>query len=119
MNLKRDIIIFFISLIILVIDQISKKKMLLFFALNTIYTYKVTFFLNFIEVWNAGISFGIFSQYNLSPVFLIFTSSIILILLLLLLTNFNPVIKGMIIGGAISNLIDRILFGQVFDFIDS
>ena len=38
--------------------------------------------------------------------------------MLYLMTNISPIIQGMIVGGAIGNLIDRIIFGQVFDFID-
>ena len=38
--------------------------------------------------------------------------------MLYLMTNINPIIQGMIIGGAIGNLVDRVIFGKVFDFID-
>ncbi len=118
LKLKRIFIIAMVSLVTLLLDQASKQMILEFFNLNKIHTYKINYFLNFVEIWNKGISFGIFSEYNLSPILFICVSSVILVLMLYLMTNINPIIQGMIVGGAIGNLIDRIVFGQVFDFID-
>lgn len=118
LKLKRIVIIVIVSLVILLLDQASKQMVLEFLNSNKIHVYKINSFLNFVEIWNKGISFGIFSEYNLSPILFICVSSVILILMLYLMTNINPIIQGMIVGGAIGNLIDRIIFGQVFDFID-
>ena len=118
LKLKRIFIIVIVSLVILLLDQASKQMILEFLNANKIHVYKINSFLNFVEIWNKGISFGIFSEYNLSPILFICISSAILILMLYLMTNINPIIQGMIVGGAIGNLIDRIMFGQVFDFID-
>lgn len=118
LKLKRIVIIVIVSLVILLLDQASKQMILEFLNSNKIHVYKINSFLNFVEIWNKGISFGIFSEYNLSPILFICVSSVILILMLYLMTNINPIIQGMIVGGAIGNLIDRIIFGQVFDFID-
>jgi signal peptidase II len=78
----------------------------------------VTKFLNIIMVWNKGISFGFFSNYNFSPVFFIIIALIVVGLVLVIMRNMHYILQGMIIGGAIGNIIDRILFGSVFDFID-
>jgi signal peptidase II len=118
LKLKRIFIIVIVSLVTLLLDQASKQIILEFLNSNKIHIYKINSFLNFVEIWNKGISFGIFSEYNLSPILFICVSSVILILMLCLMTNINPIIQGMIVGGAIGNLIDRIIFGQVFDFID-
>ena len=118
LKLKRIVIIVIVSLVILLLDQASKQMILEFLNSNKIHVYKINSFLNFVEIWNKGISFGIFSEYNLSPILFICVSSVILVLMLYLMTNINPIIQGMIVGGAIGNLIDRIVFGQVFDFID-
>ncbi|WP_236870228.1 signal peptidase II [Candidatus Bandiella numerosa] len=118
LKLHRNLIITGISLITLLLDQASKQIILNYLISNKIYVYKVTNFLNFVEIWNKGISFGIFSEYNLSPMLFICLSSIILFLMLYLMTNINPIIQGLIIGGAMGNLVDRVIFGKVFDFID-
>ena len=118
LKLKKIFIIIIVSLVILLLDQASKQIILEFLNSNKIHVYKINSFLNFVEIWNKGISFGIFSEYNLSPILFICVSSAILILMLYLMTNIGPIIQGMIVGGAIGNLIDRIIFGQVFDFID-
>jgi signal peptidase II len=118
LKLKKIFIIIIVSLVILLLDQASKQMVLEFLNSNKIHVYKINSFLNFVEIWNKGISFGIFSEYNLSPILFICVSSAILILMLYLMTNIGPIIQGMIVGGAIGNLIDRIIFGQVFDFID-
>jgi len=118
LKLTRNLIITAISLITLLFDQASKQIILNYLISNKIYVCKITNFLNFVEIWNKGLSFGIFSEYNLSPILFICLSSIILFLMLYLMTNINPIIQGMIIGGAIGNLVDRVIFGKVFDFID-
>jgi signal peptidase II len=118
LKLKKIFTIFIVSLVILLLDQASKQIILEFLNSNKIHVYKINSFLNFVEIWNKGISFGIFSEYNFSPMLFICVSSAILILMLYLMANINPIIQGMIVGGAIGNLIDRIIFGQVFDFID-
>jgi signal peptidase II len=118
LKLKKIFTIVIVSLAILLLDQASKQIILEFLNSNKIHVYKINSFLNFVEIWNKGISFGIFSEYNFSPMLFICVSSAILILMLYLMANINPIIQGMIVGGAIGNLIDRIIFGQVFDFID-
>ena len=118
-KLKKIFIIIIVSLVILLLDQASKQIILEFLNSNKIHVYKINYFLNFVEIWNKGISFGIFSEYNLSPILFICVSSAILILMLYLMTNINQIIQGMIVSGAMGNLIGRIRFGQVFDFIDS
>ncbi len=83
----------------------------------------VTSFLNFVLSLNKGITFGIFNnghQY-MSYVF-IGASVIILGLLLHWLIHTSSVMVGvglgLVMGGAIGNMIDRVNYGGVVDFID-
>ena len=87
-------------------------------------TIPVTSFLNFVLVWNKGVTFGILSRIgqHSMPYILIGIAAVILLLLgrWLLRTNSTPIALalGAIMGGAIGNVIDRLRYGAVADFID-
>ena len=103
--------------IIVIIDQISKFYVLTGSILST----QITSFLNIVDVWNEGISFGLFSGEYSNLIFTAITGIIILILTYLLLKTPTKVMKitySIILGGSIGNIIDRIRYGAVFDFID-
>ncbi|MBN2325451.1 MAG: signal peptidase II [Spirochaetes bacterium] len=77
-------------------------------------------------ILNSGIAFGLFDE-NPSPVkipLLVFVSVVALgIILYIFLTlpkgiRLSGISMGLIFGGAIGNMIDRILRGRVVDFID-
>lgn len=82
----------------------------------------VTPFFNFVEVWNHGISFGMFNNlayghWILSLVALMI--SVFLIPLLLRATSsFEAMAYSLIIGGAVGNVIDRVIYGAVADYLD-
>ena len=112
------------SLIILIflIDRISKIYVISLnkkFLGSEIYSSK---FLNIYLVWNEGIAFGLFSS-NDSNFYNIITFLIILIIVVLfyMITQSQGIQKYsllMILGGAIGNAFDRILYKSVPDFID-
>lgn len=68
--------------------------------------------------YNPGAAFGIFGG---APVFTLILSGIACIILLcVLFTDINPLMRtglAVMAGGALSNLIERILFGYVIDWI--
>ena len=70
-------------------------------------------------VWNPGISFSVFN--GVMPVIISCITAVIIAYLLYYLFKKSVVYErlpsAMIIGGAIGNLIDRIRFGAVVDFI--
>ncbi len=79
--------------------------------------------LNFTMVWNRGISFGMFGGgAGKTPLLFIALSMLIslglLIWLVLARTKMLFFALPLIIGGAIGNVIDRVRFGAVADFID-
>lgn len=89
---------------------------------------EITGFLNFIMVWNTGISFGMFSEVSspeagrtLSLVFISLSLMIALMLIVWLALARGRLLAwalAMIVGGAIANVIDRVRFGAVADFVD-
>ncbi len=116
----RKVIIFLATFTIATIDQLTKHYIKFLTDENDVI--ELGSYLNIVSVWNSGISFGVLSNYYYSNLILTSTTIIIvLILLFLLLRTTNQVhIAGytLIKGGAIGNLIDRLQFSAVYDFID-
>jgi signal peptidase II len=83
----------------------------------------LTPFLDFVLVWNRGITFGLFNQGGAAQP-IVFTALAIVIAAGLLVwlkgvrQGWVAVAIGAILGGAIGNVLDRLRFGAVVDFID-
>jgi len=82
----------------------------------------LTPFLNLTPVWNSGISFGLFQNQQLVGKLVIPVLAVFVVLWLFFtlyeLTNLQRFAAGLIAGGAIGNLIDRLRFERVVDFVD-
>ncbi len=121
MRIKKDFILAFtISLLVVILDQISKLIVLKYKSLLPI---KISSFdgLNLVYVENKGVSFGMLSDYNI-PFLLGILSFVISIYIIFLMTKSESRLEliglSMILGGAIGNGIDRMFSGYVIDFID-
>lgn len=84
---------------------------------------KITPFLNFRLSWNKGVTFGLLNDFGpWMPYILIGVALVILAFLLSWLyrarTMYAALGLGCVMGGAIGNVIDRVRFGAVVDFID-
>ena len=79
-------------------------------------------YLNISLIWNEGIAFGLlsFDQENLYNLLTIFIILIIFFIFLMTLksSGLKKLSLMMILGGALGNVIDRILYKAVPDFID-
>lgn len=80
-------------------------------------------FFNIVMVWNQGVSFGMFSNgLHWGPWFLSGLSVIISIGFLIWLSRsfsrLQSVAIVMVIAGALGNVVDRMRFGAVIDFLD-
>ena len=113
---------FSIVILIFLIDRISKLYVIHKDKLNfnsEIYSSK---FLNIHLIWNEGIAFGLFSfnedyLYNVLT-FLIF---IVIIFIIFLMRKSDPIRKYallLVLGGALGNFFDRLIYKAVPDFID-
>lgn len=105
--------------VVVVLDQLSK----LWARVNVSEIWNTELlpgFLDLIRVANTGAIFGLFSDYTGVLIALGIAGSVII---LVFLYYFPPVNKvgvvsfALILGGAVGNLIDRIRFGYVTDFI--
>ncbi len=81
---------------------------------------EITSFFNLTMVWNEGISFGLFQGSGvliLSSIALIITG--VFSVWMMRATGWLQAISlGLVIGGAIGNVFDRVRFGAVADFFD-
>jgi signal peptidase II len=69
-------------------------------------------------VQNPGAAFGMFRNMASSFFITLSVAAVIFVIYLLRKRTYNPLGLSFILGGAIGNLIDRILYGKVVDFID-
>lgn len=79
-------------------------------------------FFSLVLVWNRGVSFGMFNQLEKGPLLLsLLQFTIMCIVFCWLYRNNKPhfsVALGLIAGGALGNLADRVKNGAVADFLD-
>jgi len=109
-----------IILSIFLIDQFSKFYVINHLSPDGTVVY-LTNFLNLQLVWNNGIAFGLLSfdsdfYYNIITLIIF----IVIFILILFIKNLdsNSYFYSMVVGGALGNLMDRIRFSSVPDFID-
>ena len=111
-----------LSVLVMALDQLS-KWIIVAYVMNPPIKKELTSFFNLVLTHNRGVSFGMFStgtdtgKWVLISVALIITGFLIR---WLFQSNslFNVIALGLIIGGAMGNVIDRILLGAVVDFLD-
>lgn len=78
-------------------------------------------FFNLVEVWNRGVSFGMFSGAQSAWVLVAVAAVISLGLLWWLAraeSGMTALSIGLVLGGALGNVVDRLRLGAVFDFLD-
>jgi signal peptidase II len=83
--------------------------------------YNVTSFFAIILIFNKGVSFGFMQNFEHSNLLFSFITSVISAFILRHFykhtSHLFAIIFGLILGGALGNLIDRFVFGGVLDFI--
>ena len=108
------------------LDQASKLWVLRYFSETGCANHlvPVTSFFDFVLTCNRGISFGFFNQPGQPGlgflIFAVFATAVVVALTVWLYrvrSAFLAVAIGLIIGGAIGNVIDRLRLGGVVDFL--
>lgn len=107
------------TIIIFFFDRASKLKIIN--NLNDV-PYYVNDYVNFDLIWNIGIGFGLLST-NSSLFYNIVTMLIGIVILLLIYfftisNKLDKFIYSIIIGGALGNFYDRVIYNAVPDFLD-
>lgn len=110
---------YIIAVLILIIDQVSKSLIEIFFKLNeSVMVIKDFFYITVVH--NTGGAWSIFS--NHSYLFII-ASIVAIVLLIKFMFGFknnlrNSIAFASLFGGIFSNLADRLFLGYVRDFLD-
>lgn len=112
-----------LSLIIVIIDQLTK-----IWAVNTLvyeHPMAVLPFMNFTLLYNTGAAFsflaeaGGWQRWLFMGLAIVISIGLVVWLLRLSVRQLGLIIAlALILGGAIGNLIDRVIYGYVIDFID-
>jgi signal peptidase II len=111
-----------VALATLALDQLCKWAALAWLGPGSP-PLRVTPFFNLVLVWNRGVSFGMFnSGGSFSPWLLSGLALAVVVGLVVWLKRSDQLLTGLglglVIGGALGNVIDRVRFGGVIDFLD-
>src|SRR3989338_3449761 len=118
---KKNAIVFSTALIVLVLDQLTKFLIRANMQLNESIPIIKNIF-HFTYVANTGSAFGLFKSLNWF--FLFFAAVVIVMIFYYLRTKINEKEKnlqlavGLLLGGTMGNLTDRLFYGAVTDFLD-
>jgi signal peptidase II len=104
-----------------VLDQAHKYWMLDIYRIAERGRVQITSYFDLVMAWNKGVSYGLFAQHSNTGRLILIGVSLIAVTGLLIwmansLTRLAGLSLGLIIGGALGNLTDRIVHGAVADF---
>jgi signal peptidase II len=108
-----------LAFVTIIIDQFTKYIMVKEYPSIKI---EVTSFFNLALVYNKGISFGLLNNIKYSNYIFCFISTIIVCYLLKWFKDskqkYESIGLSLVIGGAIGNIIDRLIYPGVVDFLE-
>ncbi len=116
------VISFIIVTIVVLLDQYSKREVFSYLTQFPFHAKEITSFFNLVTVYNYGISFGMLNDLEYGRWILALVAVTVTVALLIWLIKSNDrylsVALSLIIGGAIGNIVDRVRYGAVADFLD-
>mgnify|MGYP005728342381 CR=1 FL=1 len=115
---KKEIAIF---ACLFIIDRLIKVYLLNFLQENQLNSLRLNNFFEVVLVWSKGVSYGLFPQQSYAgQLIIIFFSLIICVWIAKFITNseirYRSITLILILAGASSNIIDRLIYGAVADF---
>ena len=123
---RLPMIAYGIAALVIVLDEFSKFWVLNILGLAQAGDHiEISRFFDLTMVWNRGVSFGLFrspdGQETIRWLLAAFSAAISVALIVWVWRaqrKWSAIGIGLIVGGALGNLIDRVRFGAVADFID-
>jgi signal peptidase II len=119
--MKRVIII---AAVIFALDQITKMIVVQWWDLKTLGRIDVwPPYVNFYMAWNEGINFGLFANSNDVTRWVLITIALGITVWLLnwsrkITLLWGHIFIALVVGGALGNVIDRVIYGAVADFMN-
>jgi signal peptidase II len=112
----------FAALVVLIADQVSKWWVVDVLHLPQVGQIVLLPVLNFTMVWNRGVTFGLLTSFGRSSYLLLAAVALAVVIALVVWLRraeslLVAISLGAIVGGALANVIDRLRFGAVIDFI--
>jgi signal peptidase II len=114
--MKRVVPVFLIVTAVVALDQIT--KLLIIRYISPFDSIGIFSFLHIVHVQNTGAAFGSFKSLGSTFFIAISMVAILFVIYLLMKNAYNQLGLSLVLGGAIGNLIDRVLYGKVVDFMD-
>src|SRR3954451_10226628 len=119
---KRDLVMVLAGLFVIILDQVTKRWVVQYFVLPD---YKAPIpllgqFLELAYVQNSGVAFSLLPGDSIKFLFIALAIGVIAYLYWRNRENGSLLLKfsfGLVVGGALGNLIDRFRLGYVVDFI--
>ncbi|MCW1955046.1 signal peptidase II [uncultured Lentibacter sp.] len=118
-------IVFWVALLTFVADQISKYFVVHWLNLAQRLAIDVyPPFLNLRMAWNYGVNFGLFAEDNHLTRWVLITVALVISLAVFWWVSretpntLGRISAGLLVGGALGNVIDRIIYGAVADFLN-
>ena len=120
---RQNVLFFLTALLIVAADQFSKIWIRSYPEGQPIFD---AGFFRITHIHNTGAAFGLFQGHSFALTIVTLVGIAVILLFALLLYRHSPyldnmlsrVALGLVLGGTIGNLIDRLRFGYVTDFID-
>lgn len=118
-------LLFWVSFWVFLVDQASKYAILHLIKLDAPGVSPYTVIPGLVEfrmAWNRGVNFGLFADFDMKLVLIGVALAITLGVIIWLwrsgTTRLGYIAGGILVGGALGNVIDRVLYGAVADFLN-
>ncbi len=119
------IVLYRTAVIVFLLDQASKWAVVRWLDLRRIGEIDVfPPYLNFRMAWNPGINFGLLTSNSDAMRWILIAVALLIAVWVVLwvraekLGNLGQISAGLLVGGALGNVIDRLIYGAVADFLN-